>query len=63
LVSDSDEMVIRPRLYERDPGQMSVSLDRVLKPIGVERLRARVTGIDTKKREVTTAGVDAAARW
>lgn len=58
LVSDSDEMVIRPRLYERDPGQMSVSLDRVLKPIGVERIRARVTGIDTKTREVTAAGVD-----
>lgn len=58
LVSDSDEMVIRPRLYERDPGQMSVSLDRVLKPIGVDRIRARVTGIDTKTREVTAAGVD-----
>ncbi|MGB3356917.1 MAG: FAD-dependent oxidoreductase [Mycobacterium sp.] len=58
LVSDSDEMVIRPRLYERDPAQMSVSLDRVLKPIGVERIRARVTGIDTTTREVTAAGVD-----
>jgi NADH dehydrogenase len=62
LVSDSDEMVIRPRLYERDPGQMSVSLDRVLKPIGVERIRARVTGIDTGTREVTAAGVDGEPR-
>ncbi|BBY28935.1 NAD(P)/FAD-dependent oxidoreductase [Mycolicibacterium sediminis] len=52
LVSDSDDLVIRPRLYERDPGQMSVSLDRVLKPIGVERIRARVTGIDTETNEV-----------
>jgi NADH dehydrogenase len=58
LVSDSDELVIRPRLYERDPGQMSVSLDRVLKPIGVERIRALVNGIDTTKREVTAEGVD-----
>ncbi|MCV7319598.1 FAD-dependent oxidoreductase [Mycolicibacterium confluentis] len=53
LVSDSDEMVIRPRLYERDPGQMSVLLDRVLKPIGVERIRARVTKIDTAAKAVT----------
>lgn len=58
LVSDGDELVIRPRLYERDPGQMSVSLDRVLKPIGVERIRARVSGIDTKTREVTAVGAD-----
>ncbi|WP_307787575.1 FAD-dependent oxidoreductase [Mycolicibacterium sp. S2-37] len=62
LVSDSDELVIRPRLYERDPGRMSVSLDRVLKPIGVERIRARVTGIDTDTREVTAVGVDGEPR-
>lgn len=53
LVSDSDEMVIRPRLYQRDPRQMSVLLDRVLKPIGVQRLRARVTHIDTAAKAVT----------
>ena len=58
LVSDSDELVIRPRLYERGPGQMSVALDRVLKPIGVRRIRAKVNGIDTKTREVTAVGVD-----
>ena len=55
LVSDSDEMVIRPRLYERDPVQMSVLLDRVLKPIGVERVHARVIDIDTAARAVTVA--------
>lgn len=55
LVSDSDEMVIRPRLYERDPGQMSVLLDRVLKPIGVERVRARVVEIDTATQAVKIA--------
>lgn len=62
LVSDSDEMVIRPRLYERDPGQMSVPLDRVLKPIGVERIQASVTGIDTNTSEVTAVGVDGQPR-
>ena len=53
LVSDSDDMVIRPRLYERDPAQMCVPLDRVLKPIGVERVAATVFGIDTSARTVT----------
>ncbi|ANI40006.1 NAD(P)/FAD-dependent oxidoreductase [Mycolicibacterium vaccae] len=62
LVSDSDEMVIRPRLYERDPGQMSVLLDRVLKPIGVERIHARVTRIDTAARAVKIAGATGQVR-
>jgi len=62
LVSDSDEMVIRPRLYERDPRQMSVLLDRVLKPIGVERIHARVTGIDTAARAVKIAGATGQVR-
>jgi NADH dehydrogenase len=53
LVSDGDDMVIRPRLYERDPAQMCVSLDRVLGPIGVERVGATVLGIDTSARTVT----------
>ena len=52
LVSDGDDMVIRPRLYERDPAQMRVSLDRVLGPIGVERVGATVIGIDTSARTV-----------
>jgi NADH dehydrogenase len=52
LVSDGDDMVIRPRLYERDPAQMCVSLDRVLGPIGVERVGATVLGIDTSARTV-----------
>ena len=55
LVSDGDDMVIRPRLYERDPAQMRVSLDRVLGPIGVERVGATVIGIDTSARTVKAA--------
>jgi NADH:ubiquinone reductase (H+-translocating) len=56
LVSDGDDMVIRPRLYERDPAQMRVSLDRVLGPIGVERVGATVMGIDTSARMVKALG-------
>src|ERR1700755_3553421 len=47
LVSDGDDMVIRPRLYERDPARMRVPLDRVLGPIGVVRVAATVTDVDT----------------
>jgi len=54
LVAPGDHLVIRPRLYESDPGQMQVSLDRVLSPVGVDRLRASVTHIDTGSQEVTT---------
>jgi NADH:quinone reductase (non-electrogenic) len=54
LVAPGDHLVIRPRLYEPDPGQMQVSLDRILKPIGVDRVRASVTHIDTAAHEVTT---------
>jgi NADH dehydrogenase len=52
LVSAGDDLVIRPRLYEADPQRMRISLDRVLGPIGVGRVAATITGIDTQKREV-----------
>ena len=45
----ADDMVIRPRLYERDPQRMRVPLDRVLGPIGVRRVAATVTGIDIER--------------
>lgn len=54
LVAPGDHLVIRPRLYEPDPGQLQVSLDRVLAPVGVDRLQASVTHIDTGSHEVTT---------
>lgn len=53
LVSAGDDLVIRPRLYEADPGSKRVALDRVLGPIGVRRVAATVTGIDTEARSVT----------
>jgi NADH:ubiquinone reductase (H+-translocating) len=53
LVDGGDDMVIRPRLYEAAPEQMRVPLDRVLGPIGVRRIAATVTGIDTTAHLVT----------
>lgn len=58
LVDATDDMVIRPRLYENDPGRMRVALDRVLGPIGVRRVAATVTGIDTDARQVSALGRD-----
>lgn len=52
LVDASDDIVIRPRLYENDPQRYRVALDRVLGPIGVRRVAATVTGIDTARKSV-----------
>ncbi|WP_328885809.1 NAD(P)/FAD-dependent oxidoreductase [Streptomyces sp. NBC_00316] len=52
VVSSGDDLVIRPRLYEAAPQVMRVALDRVLGPIGVRRIAATVTGIDTSTRTV-----------
>ncbi|MFE5812302.1 NAD(P)/FAD-dependent oxidoreductase [Streptomyces sp. NPDC056479] len=52
LVSAGDDLVIRPRLYEDAPEGMRVPLDRVLGPIGVRRVQATVTGIDTEAHTV-----------
>ncbi|QFS94488.1 NADH dehydrogenase-like protein [Mycobacterium sp. THAF192] len=60
LISASDDMVIRPRLYERNPGKMRIDLDRLLKPIGVERLKARVESIDAASQTVKARGADGA---
>jgi NADH dehydrogenase len=58
LVSGGDDLVIRPRLYEDAPEGMRVALDRVLGPIGVRRVTATVTGIDTEARTVRAVGRD-----
>jgi NADH dehydrogenase len=52
LISGGDDMVVRPRMYEEDPESMRVPLDRVLGPIGVRRITATVTGIDTEAHTV-----------
>jgi NADH:ubiquinone reductase (H+-translocating) len=66
LVSQGDDLVIRPRLYETDPARMRVPLDRILDPIGVRRVAATVTGIDTaahRVRVVEPGGTSAVLRY
>lgn len=58
LVDSGDDIVIRPRLYEANPGRMRVALDRVLGPIGVRRVPATVTAIDTPAHTVAAVGRD-----
>lgn len=58
LVTAGDDMVIRPRLYESAPHRMRVPLDGVLGPIGVSRVAATVTDIDTGDRQVTAISRD-----
>ncbi len=62
LIAPADDMVIRPRLYQANPASMRVALDRVLGPIGVRRVAATVTGIDTAARTVTALARDGAER-
>ena len=47
---------IRVRNYEADLDPTRVPLDEVLRPIGVERVEAEITGIDFARREVACAG-------
>ncbi|MDA3644517.1 FAD-dependent oxidoreductase [Saccharopolyspora indica] len=56
LISPSEHMVLRPRLYEPEPGLAKVELSRILDPIGVEHLRASVSTIDTERRTVLADG-------
>lgn len=58
LVAPGDDLVIRPRLYEADPHLMRVPLDRILNPIGVHRVAATVSTIDTVHRAVTAVDAD-----
>jgi NADH dehydrogenase len=53
-------MVIRPRLYEEDPGSMTVPLDDVLGPIGVRRVKGAVTSVDPAAGRVSLAGENVA---
>jgi NADH dehydrogenase len=62
LVDPADDMVIRPRLYEEDPQRMRVALDRVLGPIGVRRVAATATAIDTAARTVGVVERDGTLR-
>ena len=53
LLNPQRDMAIRPRLYERHPEQMRVSLPRILGPIDVHYLQAAAEHIDTEAQRVT----------
>jgi NADH:ubiquinone reductase (H+-translocating) len=56
LVDRSAFHSIRVRNYEAELEGTRVPLDRVLRPIGVERVEAEITGIDFADRRVLCAG-------
>lgn len=56
VVAPNGHLVLRPRLYEPEPDLATVELGRILGPIGVEHLRARVSTIDTGRRVVVADG-------
>ena len=58
LVSAGDDLVIRPRLYESQPEGKRISLDRLLGPLGVRRIAAAVSGIDTNRRQIAVVRRD-----
>jgi NADH dehydrogenase len=60
LVSQTDSMVIRPRLYEEDPDNISLALSRILAPIEVATSTARVTEVDADRG--TARAVDSVGR-
>ena len=57
LVSADPYLTIRPRLYEPDLSGLRVPLDRLLVPVGAERIEARVTAVDAIRKLLTATGV------
>lgn len=55
LLSPGKELVIRPRLYETEPGTMGLSLARILEPVAVQHIRAAASDIDTVARRITVS--------
>jgi len=55
LISREDQLVIRPRLYEPDPSQMSVPLVPRLEAIGVRFVQGEISSIDVDGAKVQTA--------
>ncbi|MEV0133462.1 FAD-dependent oxidoreductase [Dactylosporangium sp. NPDC050688] len=53
LVAPGEDLTIRPRLYQANPGTMRVPLDRVLRPVGVRRIAGQAITVDTSGRTVT----------
>jgi len=52
LISDRDDLVVRPRLYEANPDSMRIPLDCILDPIGISRVTAKVIAVDVAAHTV-----------
>jgi NADH:ubiquinone reductase (H+-translocating) len=53
LVSDSDHLTIRPRLYEKNPETLRAPLRPTLDPAGIAFVEGRVATIDTANKSVS----------
>ncbi|MFJ9854256.1 NAD(P)/FAD-dependent oxidoreductase [Streptomyces sp. NPDC101150] len=58
LLTPLPDLTLRPRLYQADPAGFRVPLDRVLGPVGVHRIAATATGIDTERHRVGATAAD-----
>jgi len=58
LISREDQLVIRPRLYEPDPSQMSVPLVPRLEAIGVRFVQGEISSVDVEGAKVQTAATN-----
>lgn len=56
LVSDSEHLTIRPRLYEKNPETLRAPLRPTLDPAGIEFVHGRVSGVDTSAKSVSLEG-------
>lgn len=61
VLSRDDQLVIRPRLYEREPGRHRAPLGPVLDAAGVRLVHGAVAGIDAAQRRVAYLTADGAA--
>ncbi|KAF2859308.1 putative dehydrogenase [Piedraia hortae CBS 480.64] len=58
LIAPTDDIVIRPRLYENHPENMRVPLDHILGPINASRIHATVTHISPTTKSITFTNQD-----
>ncbi|MEU9114729.1 FAD-dependent oxidoreductase [Streptomyces sp. NPDC048483] len=58
LLTPLPDLALRPRLYQADPAGFRVPLDRVLGPVGVRRIAATATAVNTGRRRVTATAAD-----
>lgn len=60
IIAPEETLVMRPRLYENDPENMSTPLTELFTATGVRFIKGTVDDINTKDRQVGMIGVDGA---